>query len=193
MHTNLPNGPAAFALSLLLALAPQAGSCRGGGGDTRDSRAADAANRREGQMNAVDDTKAGGDATNAAANESAAASEGAAGGAGERGRVARGTWGGKGVRLDVHEGGARVEFDCAHGTLEKLSADAGGNFDVGGTFVRERGGPEREGEERAGTPARYRGKVEGQTMTLRVAVEGGDELPTFTLAHGAEARLRKCL
>ena len=107
-----------------------------------------------------------------------------------------GTWGGTGVRLEVDERGtARVEFDCAHGTFEKLAPDAEGNFSARGLFVKERGGPARSDEsEREGEPARYTGKVEGKTMTLRVSLEGSDEdLGTYTLTHGRGARLRKCL
>ena len=109
-------------------------------------------------------------------------------------KVAGGTWGGGGVRLSVAEGGATVEFDCAHGTLKELLLDAGGNFDVAGTFVPERGGPVREdeGEERKGQPARYSGKVAGKTMTLNVKLDEPDELPSFTLTHGEEAMLTKC-
>jgi hypothetical protein len=50
-------------------------------------------------------------------------------------------------------------------------------------------------EEPTGKPARYRGKIVGQTMTLRVTLSDDDdsEVGTFTLTHGKAAQLTKCL
>jgi len=35
----------------------------------------------------------------------------------KREHAANGTWGGRGVRLEVHDEGAQAEFDCAHGEI----------------------------------------------------------------------------
>ncbi|HWS52859.1 MAG TPA: hypothetical protein VN228_01920 [Pyrinomonadaceae bacterium] len=112
---------------------------------------------------------------------------------GGRSKGLEGAWGGTGARLEVGEAGAEVEFDCAHGTLESPAPDAAGGFDARGTFTRERGGPVREGAGEERLPARYSGKVEGDTMTLRVEAEGVAEALTFTLTRGSAGRLRKCL
>ena len=169
---------AVLLLPLLLLLWAQGGSCRdearnvnrnaGGSGGARAAATPAGADERKGGTNVGQ--KAGG------------------------GKVAAGTWGGRGVRLSVAEGGATVEFDCAHGTLKELLLDAGGNFDVAGVFVPERGGPVREdeGEERKGQPARYSGRVAGKTMTLNIKLDEPGELPSFTLTHGEEATLVKC-
>ena len=46
-------------------------------------------------------------------------------------RVQEGVWGGEHVRMVVREGGADVEFDCAHGQIgATLQADADGRFDL---------------------------------------------------------------
>lgn len=111
----------------------------------------------------------------------------------QRRRVPKGSWGGRGVRLEVRAGGAEVELDCAHGTTNALALDASGRFDAAGTFVLERGGPVREGEEPERLPARYSGRVEGAEMTLRVEVEALGETLTFTLTRGRDPRLTKCL
>ena len=109
-------------------------------------------------------------------------------------RMAKGMWGGNHVRLDVSDAEARIEFDCAHGTLGRIEPDANGNFDVTGTYVAERGGPVRADETPAGRPARYHGKVNDKTLTLTVALtDTGDEVGTFTLTHGKGTRLTKCL
>ncbi|MBC7933677.1 MAG: hypothetical protein H7Z38_24210 [Rubrivivax sp.] len=106
----------------------------------------------------------------------------------------KGMWGGNHVRLEVQEGEARIEFDCAHGTLGNIAPDSAGNFDVAGTFVAERGGPVRVGETGDGRPARFRGSVSDKTLTLKVTLtDTGDEVGTFTLTHGKSVRLTKCL
>lgn len=137
----------------------------------------------------------------AGGNSNAAGSDGAArGGAsgmkqgGGKG-VQAGAWGGARVRLEVGETGeARVEFDCAHGTIEKLAPGDDGDFSARGLFVKERGGPARAEGGEEGEAARYTGKVAGKTMTLRVVLEGsGEEVGSYTLTHGKGTRLTKCL
>lgn len=108
--------------------------------------------------------------------------------------LAAGLWGGEHVRLDVREGGAEIEYDCAHGTLAApLVPDSGGRFEVVGTHVREGPGPIRLNVPRVGHPARYAGVVTGDQMTLTVTLtDKGEEIGRFTLARGSEGRLRKC-
>ncbi len=112
----------------------------------------------------------------------------------KRARVEAGTWGGEHVRVEVREGGADVEFDCAHGTLdEPLEPDASGRFDVRGTYVREGPGPIRLGLTRPVRAARYAGQVSERTLTLTVTlVENSREVGSYTLTRGDAGRLRKC-
>ncbi|MDQ3650891.1 MAG: hypothetical protein M3458_11590 [Acidobacteriota bacterium] len=111
-------------------------------------------------------------------------------------RAQTGTWGGQGARLDVIEGGGTVEFDCAHGTIsEPLVPDENGHFEVRGTYVRERGGPVRIGAEEKGQPVVYIGDLSDQkllTLTIKLA-DSKDVVATYTVTHGKNARLRKCL
>ena len=108
--------------------------------------------------------------------------------------VPTGMWGGEHIALDVSDSGARVEYDCAHGTINKpLTLDSNRSFDVRGSYVREHGGPVREGEEGDGQPARYTGSVQDQKMTITVTlIDTKETVGTFTLAHGKTPRLRKC-
>ncbi|HYG82089.1 MAG TPA: hypothetical protein VD861_16945 [Pyrinomonadaceae bacterium] len=115
---------------------------------------------------------------------------------GERVQSAQtGTWGGAHVQMEVGRDGARLEFDCAHGGTDgPLAAGDDGRFDLAGYFVFERGGPVRAGQKEKRLPARYSGRVEGQTMTLDVTLtEGGEHVGTFTLKRGHAGRLTKCL
>jgi len=107
-------------------------------------------------------------------------------------RVPNGDWGGEHVRLSVADAGGKVEFDCAHGTLQQpLTLDASGHFDVAGTLVGE-GGPTLKDETAAARPARYSGTTDGQTMSLEVTLEGGESVGTFSLARGRQPKLFKC-
>src|SRR5947208_413386 len=105
---------------------------------------------------------------------------------GQGDRVPSGEWGGRGARLTVRDDGASLELDCAHGSAEVLSLDKDGRFDVAGRLVREHGGPIRRDEAEVSAPARYRGSVEGKTMTLTLAVgeDAGETVGPFELTLG---------
>jgi hypothetical protein len=183
---------AACFLPLALLLLLQGGSCRN---DARSSSSSSnsntTANNRNGNTGAnanTPKTKASPAATKETPmlNQETAAAK----------SVQVGEWGGRSVGLTVTAGGARVEFDCAHGSInQKMTLDADGRFDVAGTFVRERGGPVRMDEPSdKGSPARYSGKVEGKTMSLTLKLTDTNEtIEALTLTHGQSPRLTKCL
>jgi hypothetical protein len=106
-----------------------------------------------------------------------------------------GSWGGPHIGLTLTAEGGQVEYDCAHGTIDKpIVPDRAGRFEVPGTHTAEHGGPVHEGEEGAGRPARYQGKLAGKRMTLTVTLtDTGDDVGTFTLTRDATPRLTKCL
>jgi hypothetical protein len=116
-------------------------------------------------------------------------------GAGETKRAQAGPWGAMGIAMEVTESGARIEFDCAHGTIsEPVLLDSEGRFAVKGLHFREHGGPIREGEESNGQPVRYTGQVTGDTMALTIQPEGSDTaIGSYTLVHGKAGRIHKCL
>ena len=109
-------------------------------------------------------------------------------------RVPTGIWGGQGLALVVTDAGAHAEFDCASGDIAApLAIDNDGRFAADGVFIQERAGPVREGEEAERKPARYSGRVDGDTMTLEVALtESKQSIGTFTLRRGATPRVTKC-
>ena len=125
----------------------------------------------------------------------AAATVGPGPSGGDTQRIAPGTWGANGIAMEVTESGARIEYDCARGTIDgPLVLDADGRFDVRGRHFREHGGPVREGEDSSGQPVRYTGRVTGDTMTLTVTPEGTDTaISSHTLVRGKTGRLHKCL
>jgi hypothetical protein len=109
-------------------------------------------------------------------------------------RVPEGKWGGVGLLLEVGDDGAKVELDGAHGSIDgPLSLDAEGRFEANGTLVRERPGPTRAGGEGAGAePARYRGTIAGETLTLDLTLtRSGTAIGPLQAKRGAPARLRK--
>jgi hypothetical protein len=109
-------------------------------------------------------------------------------------RDPRGTWGGQHIAMEVSDAGAKIEYDCAHGSItEKIAPDGNGKFIVKGVHVKERGGPIREGEENE-QAASYQGSIDGDTMTLTVTLTQNKEaLGTFTLTQGKSGRIVKCL
>jgi hypothetical protein len=111
------------------------------------------------------------------------------------GRVEIGAWGGDHLRVDVTPGGATTEYDCAHGTIdEPLVADRNGRFSASGTHTFDHGGPVRIDEVPNRHPARYDGRVTGDTLQLTVTVTDTPQvLGSFTLTRGVAPRLLKCL
>jgi hypothetical protein len=110
--------------------------------------------------------------------------------------IPEGDWGGNHVSMMVAGNSARLDFDCAHGTIEgPLTLDAESRFDLRGSFVKEHGGPIRRGEESApGEPARYQGKLDGDTIAFEVLLSGsGKSVGSFTASLGKAARVHKCL
>lgn len=109
-----------------------------------------------------------------------------------------GMWGGKHIRLDVTETGARVEYDCAHGTVEgKIVVDGQGRFNVYGRHFEEHGGPVRptevEDEGASGYRVRLSGRVGGSLLKLTVTrADTRKVIGTFNLARDREAGLVKC-
>ncbi|MEO8191127.1 MAG: hypothetical protein ABI682_12360 [Acidobacteriota bacterium] len=104
-----------------------------------------------------------------------------------------GSWGAKGIGLIVDpDGNARVELDCAHGRLDgPLSLGNDGAFVWNGTFAFERPGPARSGDR--DPVARYRGRIEGDAMTLRIESTSSDRSQgPFVLTRGLAPRIRKC-
>ncbi len=106
-----------------------------------------------------------------------------------------GNWGGEHISLTVLDSTANLEFDCAHGTIdEPISIDTEGNFEVTGIYVIEHGGPIRIDETLEKYPSLYKGRIEGEKMTLILILKDTEtEIDTFWLTRGAEPIIYKCL
>jgi len=107
--------------------------------------------------------------------------------------VPDGAWGGDHVLLTVSDGGGRVDFDCAHGTLDHLlRLDDRGRFSVAGTFALEQSGSPA-GETLPVHTARYQGRIDRQKIEFTVTVEGQSGQGPFTVTLGKAPKLTKCL
>lgn len=108
-------------------------------------------------------------------------------------RIPRGEWGGDHISMNVGEGSAKIEYDCAHGFIQgPLVVDDEGKFRLRGTFTPERGGPVRLGDTPPEQPATYSGELKGDTMTLILKIGDSDDTETFTLEKGKTGNLVKC-
>jgi hypothetical protein len=110
-------------------------------------------------------------------------------------KLKTGVWGGEHIRAEISEAGAHFEFDCANGKVGKaIMLDGQGRFDVTGTFSAEHGGPVQRDETDNTRPVRYAGIVKDNEMTLTItASDTKKEIGSYTLNHGNDVRLRKCL
>ena len=104
-------------------------------------------------------------------------------------------WGGDHISITFRGEGAQVEFDCAHGEFSKrLKTDADGTFDVPGTFTQESAGPTRADRMPSARSVNYRGKIEGDTMSLSITFSDNNEsVGSYTLKRGKHGRIRKCM
>jgi hypothetical protein len=108
--------------------------------------------------------------------------------------VKNGIWGGEHIGLSVEKNLARLEYDCAHGTIDQsMKVDGEGRFNVTGRHIREGGGPVSEGERPDSHPALYRGQVTGEKMVVTITLTDIKEtVGTFTLTYGQQPNLFKC-
>jgi hypothetical protein len=86
-----------------------------------------------------------------------------------------------------------IEFDCGQASVDgAIPLDRDDAFSVTGTFVQERPGPTTpNGPPRR--PMRLTGSIKNDTMDMRVMLtDQNEDLGSFTLAFGADARLVKC-
>jgi hypothetical protein len=107
--------------------------------------------------------------------------------------LAKGTWGGQGIGLTVEENHAVLQFDCASGEVNsQIKVAKDGSFDVAGTLSTRSPGPTRVGPESNAKNVRYKGKVDGKSMTLAIVDQDGKTLSSHTLELGAGARIHRC-
>ena len=106
-----------------------------------------------------------------------------------------GSWGGPDIALEVTSEGVNIEFDCAHGHIDKaIVPDADGKFSVNGKYVQEHGGPVRTGEDAGSRAAVYQGRIAGEKMNLTVTFpDGTQEVGPFNLERGKSGRIHKCM
>lgn len=105
-----------------------------------------------------------------------------------------GSWGGPHIALVVTTAGATAVFDCAHGSFGPLTPSSDGRFSATGVWVREHGGPARDGEVLPTFPASYSGRIRDASMDLTVArTDSMITIGTFTLTKGGAPGVLKCL
>ena len=107
--------------------------------------------------------------------------------------AAVGTWGGDRLQMTVDAQGARLQLDCASGTIgTPLVLDAQGGFSTSGTFEAQQAGPQRA-DESAAAAARYSGNIKGDLMTLTIQTGSNAPAQVFKLHKGVRVKLVRCL
>lgn len=105
-----------------------------------------------------------------------------------------GQWGAPGAALVATAEGARLEASCASGATDgpvRLSAD--GSFTATGHFDRDEAGP-TPGDRRP-PRATFTGRLEGETLRIRIReTGGGGGAPTdYALKAGHRGKLLRCM
>jgi len=109
--------------------------------------------------------------------------------------VPTGVWGGEGIRMEVTDAGADIEFNCARGSIsQRLALDAQGHFQLRGTYKAETPAPASDGSvsNGSGATAIYTGALSGSSLHLEVSIEGQGTPRTFDLVQGDQGHLAKC-
>jgi hypothetical protein len=109
--------------------------------------------------------------------------------------VPNGAWGGEHIRMEVNDGGADIEFDCAKGSIsQRLELDDKGGFKVQGIYMAQTPAPAGVdgGSAASGVKATYTGTLNGSSLRLQVLIEGQDTPRTFDLMRGDQGHLAKC-
>ena len=106
----------------------------------------------------------------------------------------RGEWGGEHIGMQINDDDADIDFDCAHGKINRrVTLDKDGKFDLTGTYTVEGRGPTREDKPPPAYSAQYSGIVKDKTMNLTVTlIDNKKDIGNFTLTHGSRARVMKC-
>ena len=108
-------------------------------------------------------------------------------------RLTNGSWGGLHIRMEINNGAAEIDYDCANGAIGgPLTFDSQGRFSWPGFYTRESHGPIRMGKTPARMSATYSGSIKGDTMSLTVKLPDGQTLDSFTLTRGSSGRVWKC-
>jgi hypothetical protein len=105
-----------------------------------------------------------------------------------------GAWGGLGLSVVVTNAGAKLEFDCAHGTIgQPIWPNRLGRFTASGSYTAEKPGPVGPvppPAQRAG----YSGQIRGNQMTLTATlVKSRRKIGPYTVTRGQPPHLVKCL
>lgn len=105
-----------------------------------------------------------------------------------------GDWGGQHVGMSIEGGIARLEYDCASGTIDSwIVPGPEGRFRANGTHMPGQGGPVRVGQIFTTHRAEYIGTVQGDVMELTVRLEDGDVLGPFSLTQSQPPQITRCL
>jgi hypothetical protein len=105
-----------------------------------------------------------------------------------------GEWGGDRANLTIDAKGARIEMDCARGTITApLKLDKAGRFTAKGIFARDHPGPEHMNAPDPRRAATYAGAVSGAALTLTIRVAGETAPQKLRLVKGARVKLLRCL
>ena len=105
-----------------------------------------------------------------------------------------GDWGAFQIRVNLASTGGVIAMDCADATIDgPVHLDANGSFTATGRMTLLSPGPQRNADAPpASVPARFSGKVDGQTMQLTIHRQPGPD-SNHILKAGRQVKIIRCL
>jgi hypothetical protein len=109
------------------------------------------------------------------------------------GEILLGVWGGDRVVAVFSVDGAKIQQDCAEGSIPTpVRLDRARRFEIAGVYAASRPGPERE-DETGPPPATYSGQlVRSTTLRLTIHPAAGAQDRSYVLERGAKPKLVRC-
>ena len=103
-----------------------------------------------------------------------------------------GIWGGRGVSLETHADGARLQESCSDIAFDPFRPDRKGRFSVNGRLTTYGAGPQRADEPPATSRVKATGKLNGTTLVLTIH-DGSIPPRELRLERGVRAKVIRCM
>jgi hypothetical protein len=105
-----------------------------------------------------------------------------------------GPYGGDRVNATFTASGARLDFDCAAAEIDgAVHPGSDGRFVARGRYLADHPGPIDGDAAARAVSAVFEGRLEGDTLQLKLLVHGRADAAVYTLVRGRRVKLVRCL
>ena len=105
-----------------------------------------------------------------------------------------GTYGGDRVNATFGASGARLDFDCAVAEIDgAVLPGSDGRFVARGRYLADHPGPIAGDTAARAVAAVFEGRLAGDTLQLKILLQGKPDMKVLTLVRGRRVKLVRCL